>query len=264
MFTFRLKTSANRLFRVQRSIPALGLWGRVPSFFNVSQANCSGIGQLPSMSPEECSLESVAIDTSRWSDRSGAVRGRRWFRLYRAAAWLSIVSGGLCALTGTGAQAQSSEYDVKAAYLFNFGKFIRVNGSRPQRSTFDICILGHDPIGHTMDDIVAHEAIDGRPVRVLRLADASQGRSCDIVFMSAYESDNIREDLALLDDSSVLTVSDAPDFMALGGMIQFVLEADRVRFEVNLDAVDRAHLVLSSELLRVAAAVEGTPQGARR
>lgn len=152
-----------------------------------------------------------------------------------------------------------------AAYLFNFGKFIRVAGtSEPQHPTFDICILGRDPIGRAMDDIAANESIGDRPVRVFRLSDASQGRKCDIVFISAYEGDAIREDLAVLDFADALTVSDAPDFLEHGGMIQFVPEDNHVRFEVNLDAVDRTHLVLSSELLRVAAAVKGKPAGVSR
>lgn len=165
--------------------------------------------------------------------------------------------------TGRGAHAQTSEYDVKAAYLFNFGKFIRIAGAQPSRSSFDICILGRDPIGRAMDDIVANESIDNRPVHVARIADATQGRKCEVLFISPYEGNAIREDLALLDGANTLTVSDAPDFLARGGMIQFVIEGDHVRFEVNLDAVNRTRLVLSSELLRVAASVEGKPSGVR-
>lgn len=162
-------------------------------------------------------------------------------------------------------QAKPSEYEVKAAYLFNFGKFMRVDGNpQPRRSTFDICILGRDPIGRAMDDIAANESIDKRPVRVSRIADARQGRQCDVLFISPFEGDAIRADLATLAGADVLTVSDAPDFLVRGGMIQFVLEGDHVRFDVNLEAVDRTHLALSSELLRVAAAVKGMPPGGMR
>lgn len=173
----------------------------------------------------------------------------------------------LCLLFSAGAwsQAKPSEYDVKAAYLFNFGKFMRVAGAQqPQHASFDICILGRDPIGNAMDQMASNESIDGRPVHVSRINDATQGRICEIVFISPYEGDAIREDLALLGSADVLTVSDAPDFIDHGGMIQFVLQGDHVRFEVNLDAVDRTHVVLSSELLRVAAAVKGKPPGGPR
>ncbi len=77
--------------------------------------------------------------------------------------------------------------------------------------------------------------------------------------MSATEGSHIREDLAILDNADILTVSDAPDFLQHGGMIQFVSISNHVRFGVNLDSVNRTHLVLSSELLRVAASVIGKP-----
>ena len=86
----------------------------------------------------------------------------------------------------------------------------------------------------------------------------TDGRSCAVLFISASESDAIREDLALLSGTNVLTVSDASDFIQRGGMIQFVQEGSHVRFTVNLDAVNRAKLTLSSELLRVAVSVKGS------
>ncbi len=166
---------------------------------------------------------------------------------------------------GGWAQQRPSEYQVKAAYLFNLGKFVRSAGGGPvaKGPTFDICILGRDSIGPSLDRIVAGDSIENRPVRVLRLTDPTRARACAVVFVSAYESGNLREDLAIMAGSNALTVSDAPDFLDRGGMIQFVLMSDRVRFDVNLDAVNRSHLVLSSELLRVAAAVKGKPGGAR-
>jgi hypothetical protein len=166
---------------------------------------------------------------------------------------------------GGPAQARPSEYQVKAAYLFNFGKFVRNTGGGPvaKGPSFDICILGRDPIGPVLDRIVAGEFIENRPVHVRRIGEPTQVHTCAVVFVSALEGGNLREDLAILDRSDTLTVSDAPDFLERGGMIQFVLLGDHVRFEVNLDAVHRTHLVLSSELLRVAVAVKGTPGGAR-
>jgi hypothetical protein len=161
-------------------------------------------------------------------------------------------------------QPPVSDADVKAAYLFNFGKFMRVAGPQPQNATFDICILGRDPIGGALDQVAANGTINSHPVRVRRLGDATQARVCQIVFISPYEGERMREDLAILSGAGALTVSDVPDFLDLGGMIEFVLEGEHVRFKVNLSAVDRAHLVLSSELLRVAESVEGKPQPAVR
>jgi hypothetical protein len=166
----------------------------------------------------------------------------------------------LAAAPGAMGQAKPSEYDVKAAYLFNFGKFLRVSGAAvPPRQDFEICILGRDPIGRVLDDITASESIDKRVVRVRRVADAFAARNCDVAFISAEEGEGIAADLSAMGKADVLTVSDAPDFLKRGGMIQFVTQGDHVRFSVNLDAVGRTHLVLSSELLRVAMNVTGKP-----
>lgn len=181
----------------------------------------------------------------------------------RAAIWLAICLAMAALLPAIAlfaqTQADSGSYDVKAAYLFNFGKFLRLEdgAAAPPRSTFDICILGHDPIGPLLDDIVASQSIDGRPVRAVRIGDANLAKECDIVFLSADEGDGIPLDLDAIGKADVLTVSDAPDFIKYGGMIQFVMEDNHVRFAVNLDAVCRTHLVLSSELLRVASQVIG-------
>ena len=156
-------------------------------------------------------------------------------------------------------QQKPSEYDVKAAYLFNFGKFLRHTDNYVRTPTFEICILGRDPIGKTIDDIAANESIDNRSVRINRLPDVTAANPCAIVFISSYEQENIREDLAILAGMDVLTVSDVPDFLKRGGMIQFVMVENHVRFAVNLDALNRAHLVLSSELLRVASSIGGKP-----
>lgn len=155
----------------------------------------------------------------------------------------------------------SVNYDVKAAYLFNFGKFMRIEGAAtpPRHATFDICVLGHDYMGRALDDLAASQSIDNRPVRILRVGDAYGARECDIVFISPDEGDGIPLDLDAIGKADVLTVSDSPDFLKYGGMIQFVTEDNRVRFAVNLEAVSRTHIVLSSELLRVASSVTGRP-----
>jgi len=154
--------------------------------------------------------------------------------------------------------AKPTEYDVKAAYLINFGKFVHDSEEQESRPSFDICILGRDAFGQSLNALASNETIDHLPVRVLH-PDVTEAKSCGIVFISSLEGENIREDLVLLGNADVLTVSDASDFLERGGMIQFLLVQNHVRFAVNLDAVNRAHLVLSSELLRVAFYVTGKP-----
>lgn len=178
-----------------------------------------------------------------------------------ARAWKIKVHAALVLLTTLPLWAQPphvSEYDVKAAYLFNFGKFLHVTPA-PARASFTICVLGRDPMGPALDSITRGEEIDSRPVRVQRMHEADAVRSCDIAYISASEGSRIDADLAVLRGSDVLTVSDAQGFLDRGGMIQFVNQGNHIRFSVNLNAVRRTHLVLSSELLKVAAAINGKP-----
>jgi hypothetical protein len=111
----------------------------------------------------------------------------------------------------------------------------------------------------SLDALADNTTINGLPVHVNHLQDISASRSCAILFISATESNHIREDLAILGNADILTVSDAPDFLEHGGMVQFLLVSSHVRFSVNLDAVNKTHLILSSELLRVASSVSGKP-----
>lgn len=163
-------------------------------------------------------------------------------------------------------QSKPSEYTVKAAYLLNFGKFMRVSsGADANRNDFKICVVGQDPFGRALDDITAGEVINGRQVRVVRVekpnADKPDSHGCAIAYLGASEEKTMDLDLAAFQGSDTLTVSDAPDFLKRGGMIQFLLASNHVRFAVNLDPVRRTHLVLSSDLLRVAASVSGNRPG---
>jgi len=171
----------------------------------------------------------------------------------------AFVLAAIPAATSAVSPSKPNEYDVKAAYLLNFGKFVRSSVPVAPHSSFEICTLGHDSMGSSLDALAANSTIDLLPVHVTHLPDISGARSCEIVFISATETDHLREDLAILGNADVLTVSDAPDFLQRGGMIQFVLVSNHVRFAVNLDAVNRTHLILSSELLRVASSVLGKP-----
>ncbi|MGD0831697.1 MAG: YfiR family protein [Terracidiphilus sp.] len=155
---------------------------------------------------------------------------------------------------------------MKAAYLFNFGKFVRFTPPEAgtSRQTFDICIVGEDPLGHSLDDLTANERLDGKPVRVVRLKSAAEARGCSIVYISSSEGARVADDLNALRGLPVLTVSDAASFLQHDGMIQFVNIQNHVRFAVNLNAAKRAQVGLSSELLKVAISVDGEiPKGVR-
>ena len=153
-------------------------------------------------------------------------------------------------------QSNPTEYQVKAAYLYNFGKFIewpaKVNDSG---ESFTICVLGQDPFGTALDRTIAGESINGRKVAIKRIAKPMDALVCRILFISSTEENRLKEILAIIDKTSILTVSDIPHFTQRGGMIQFIIEANRVRFEVNLTNSELVGLTLSSQLLKVAASV---------
>jgi len=152
--------------------------------------------------------------------------------------------------------AAPTEYEVKAAYLYNLGKFVEWPAKTATASdSFSICVLGHDPFGPTLDTLIAKETINGKSIVVKRLLKPQDAVSCHILFISSSEESRLKEILSTLDKANVLTVSDMPQFTKRGGMIQFVLDANRVRFEINLTSAERAGLTLSSQLLKVAISV---------
>ena len=153
-----------------------------------------------------------------------------------------------------------TDYDVKAAYLYNFGRFVEWPDSVATKSdSFNVCVLGQDPFGPALDATLAGETIGGKNVTARRISSPQEAVNCRILFMSSEEGSRLSKIMEALDKGSVLTVSDMPQFSQRGGMIQFVLEGKKVRFEVNLTAVQRAGLSLSSELLKVATTVRRNP-----
>jgi len=151
-----------------------------------------------------------------------------------------------------------TDYQVKATYLYNFGRFIEWPGkvAAAQGSSFTVCVLGQDPFGPSLDATLAGETIGGKTVVAKRISSAEESGDCQILFLSLTDDSRLNKIIADLDKKAVLTVSDMSQFVKRGGMIQFVLEGKKVRFEVNLTATQHAGLTLSSELLKVATAVK--------
>jgi hypothetical protein len=194
----------------------------------------------------------------RAADSSCGGKRRRAGR--SAGVWAWTVLTPLMPLWGSSLPVSSdrpSEDEIKSAYLFNFGKFVQYPKGNPAFKTFDICVLGNDPITHDLEKTTSNERVDDAPVRALRYDRASDARDCAVVYLGGSEAGRLDKDLAALEGSNALTVSDQPQFLERGGMIQFLLENNRIRFAVNLDAVGHAHFQLSSELLKVAVYVNG-------
>ena len=159
-------------------------------------------------------------------------------------------------------QPKPEEYQVKAVYLYNFGRFVEWPASAKTGNSFAICVLGRDPFGAALDTTVAGAIIDNQKLVARRVSSAREATNCRILFISSSESNHGKDILAEVEKVSVLTVSDMPGFAGNGGMIQFVLRENKVRFEVNLAAAEKAGLTLSSQLLKVATEIKKEPGGA--
>jgi hypothetical protein len=153
-------------------------------------------------------------------------------------------------------KSKPTDYQVKAVYLINFARFIEwPDKVGRQHDSFTICVFGPDPFGRTLDITLAGEKIAGRSAVAKRISTPQDSLDCRILFVSSAETGSLERMVEAASQQGVLTVSDMPQFANRGGMIQFVTDDKRVRFEVNLAAAQRAGLALSSELLKVATVV---------
>jgi len=159
-----------------------------------------------------------------------------------------------------GQEAHPTESQVKAAYLFNFGKFVRWQADRPTTpDSFEICVLGKDPFGKVLEATVSGESIGDKKIAIAKPANIQEATTCSVLFISASEESRLAPILAVAQRSSVLTVSDIPQFAERGGIIGLVAQQDKIRFEVNRLAAQQSQLSLSSELLKVAMKVIEKP-----
>ena len=172
-----------------------------------------------------------------------------------------LISFFFCAIVCTAQQSRPTESQVKAAYIYNFGKFVRWQAQPQQNSdSFDICVLGKNPFGQALETTVAGEKIDGKNIGVKNVSNLPESSHCKILFISSSEENRLKSILGTTKQLNLLTVSDIPGFAERGGMIELVNVEGRIRFEVNVAAVSDAGLTVSSELLKVALKVIGTKQ----
>ena len=146
------------------------------------------------------------------------------------------------------------EYQVKAVFLFNFTQFVQwpAETFKGPDDSLTIGILGDDPFGHFLDDIVKGEKADGHPLVVRRYSRIEDIGDCQVLFVSGSEIKRLKKILAALKGKSVLTVSDSEGFARSGGMIRFVTEGGKIHFRINQGSVKKARLKVSSKLLRLA------------
>lgn len=183
-------------------------------------------------------------------------RGCWWAARMSAIGAILVPAIFLTAAQQEGWAQRPSRDEVQAAYLYNFGKFVRWPQGADQ-GPIVLCVADEDRFGQTVARLVTGEEIGGRPVQERNLDTPDGVGACSILFVGATERDREESFLAAAEGKPILTVGDNPDFLAQGGAVQFVLVGDHVRFSVNLAACSRRRMTLSSELLKVAVMVTG-------
>lgn len=165
--------------------------------------------------------------------------------------------------------SDSSEYLIKAGFIYNFAKLVEwpATAFAQPDSPIVIGILGNDPFGATLDRIVADKKIDGRGFAVKRVKwskDLRELKDCNILFVSSSEKEHVDSVVDGMKGLPILTIGDAPGFAKRGGIINFTLEDNKVRFEVNVEAAKHADLSISSRLLTLAKIVQQVAADGRK
>jgi hypothetical protein len=170
-----------------------------------------------------------------------------------------VASMWLCAAAGA---AATTEYQLKAVFLFNFAQFVEW----PQQSfespnaPFIIAVVGADPFGEHLDAAVRGETVMGHPLVIKRYRSVGEVENCQILYISNSELARLERILSSVDQRAVLTVSDIQRAAERGAIIQFTSEHNRLRLRINVAAAKAAGLTISSKLLRPAEIV-GERQG---
>lgn len=171
---------------------------------------------------------------------------------------LAAVFGATAAVvTATGSYLVSptgqrvDEYRLKAALIYAIAKFVDwpADAFAGPTASMHVCSLGADPFGPALDDTFKGHTVGGRTVTVRRVTDVDAG--CQVLFVSRSE----RKRMALIADalrsSAVLTVSEEDGFRSMGGMIELYSDGERIRFSLNLKAIEAARLKPSAKLLQI-------------
>ena len=185
------------------------------------------------------------------------VQRRRW-----RGATVGLLTMLIMGVTTSGAQTLAPrEYQIKAAFLYNFTKFIEwpPEAFPSPSAAIKLCVLGEDPFGDDLEQTIRGKLINGRTVVVQRFQGMQGLDGCHVLFVSTSEQRHLSQILESLKGRSVLTVGEGREFAKLGVMIFFIEEGNKIRLGIDDDAAKRAGLGISPELLRVAEAFRGKP-----
>lgn len=193
-------------------------------------------------------------------DRPKALRPKRcslskWGRVLRTALFLYLTGAGALAVA-----APATEYEVKAAFIHNIAKFVEWPAAQADDKSLMLCIWGKDPFGSaiwtTRDIWGTGDSQNDITWKILFANTQTNLKKCHVLFIAASEADNLRYVLDRVNDSAVLTVGDTDGFGTQGVMVNFYLANNKVRFEINPEAVRRVGLKIGSQLLKLARIVK--------
>ena len=172
-----------------------------------------------------------------------------WSKVFSAVCAFGMA---LCLCSGVAPAESANEYQVKAAFLFNFAKFVEwpPNVFPDSDTPLAICVLGQDPFGSYLDDTLRGERVNSRPLTVQRFRNITDVKRCHVLFISRSESGHLNDIVANVKYHKILTVTDV-DAAKSGVIIRFVSEGSRIRFRIDVEAAKAASLTISSKLLRL-------------
>jgi hypothetical protein len=152
---------------------------------------------------------------------------------------------------GRAQEFQPTEYQIKAAFLFNFAKFVEWPPAAFAEATSPmvIGILGENPFGDDLERTIRGKTINNRPLVIKEFRSPAEATNCHVLFISTSEKQRLPEILKSLHGTSVLTVGETDRFTETGGMINFVAEGNKIRFQINEVAAKSAGLKISSKML---------------
>jgi len=167
--------------------------------------------------------------------------------------WAAVI----CAANAPAIASSPSEYEIKAAFLYNFANFVEWPSKTPADASgiLIIGIYGDDPFGETFEQTIAGKSVNRRKLEIKRFRSIHEIKPCHILFVSSSEEGRFGRILDAVKDWHVLTVSESDSFIRSGGIINFIVEEKKVRFEISTENARKAGLKISSKLLKLAKVV---------
>ncbi|MEO8088244.1 MAG: YfiR family protein [Bacteroidota bacterium] len=155
--------------------------------------------------------------------------------------------------TASGQHTDVNEYQVKAVFLYNFTQFIDwpATSFNTPEEPFVIGIIGENPFGFFLDEVIAGEKFGTHPIIVKKFEEIHDISNCHILYINSSDAIWVGKILSSVSDKNMLTVSDAPNFSKVGGMVRFFTENKKIRLQINVERSKASRLNISSKLLSV-------------